>query len=78
MQSVSVTVPRFSRPPPKPREAEPPVMVRPESAAVTPLSIWKTRLFPPASMVSPAAGPSMVSSPRVSLSSSWPAVRVIV
>ena len=53
-------------------------MVRPESAAVTPLSTSKTRLFPPASMVRPAAGPVIVSSPPVSLSSSWPAVRVIV
>ena len=53
-------------------------MVRPESVAVTPLSTWKTPLFPPASMVRPAAGPVIVCSPPVSLSSSWPPVRAIV
>ena len=53
-------------------------MVRPESAAVTPLSTRKTRLVPPASIVTPAAGPAIVTAPLVSLSSSCPDVRAIV
>ncbi len=53
-------------------------MVNPESEAVTPLSIWKTRLWPPPLMVRPAAGPVIVCAPPVSFSSSWPRVSVIV
>ena len=56
----------------------PPVIVSPEMDAVTPASTWNTRLFPPASTVTPAAGPVIVSVPVVSLSSSWPPVRSIV
>ncbi len=53
-------------------------MVRPEIQAVTPLSISKTRLFPPPLMVTPAAGPVIVCVPPVSLSSSWLPESVIV
>ena len=38
-------------------------MVRPERVAVTPLSIWKTPLVPPPLIVTPAAGPVIVSRP---------------
>ena len=53
-------------------------MVRPESEAVTPLSICNTRLWPPPLMVTPAAGPVMVSVSVVLESSSSVPVRVIV
>ena len=53
-------------------------MVRPESAAVTPLSTRKTRLIPPPLIVTPAAGAAIVSVPPPLLSSSWPPVSVIV
>ena len=45
---------------------------------MTPLSTWNTRLSPPPLTVTPAAGPVIVCVPLVSLSSSWPPVRVIV
>jgi hypothetical protein len=53
-------------------------MVTPEIDVVTPWSTWKTRLCPPPLIVTPPAGPVIVSVPVVSLSSSWPEVRVIV
>ena len=77
VQSVSVIVPSLYRPPPYPA-VEPPEMVRPLRVAVTPLSTWNTRNSPPPLTVTPAAGPMIVSVPLVLLSSSWPAVNVIV
>ena len=41
-------------------------------------SIWNTRLFPPPSTVTPAAGPVIVSVSVVLESSSWLPVKVIV
>src|SRR5262249_13883167 len=49
-----------------------------EMDAVTIPSTWKTRLNPPPLTVTPAAGPVIASVPVVSLSSSWPPVRLIV
>ena len=70
---MSDSVPWLYRPPPfSLLVVEPPVMVRPESEAVTPELTWKTRLRPPPLTVTPAAGPVMVSVPPVSLSTSWP------
>ena len=54
------------------------MIVIPEIDAVTPLSIWNTRLAPPAFTVTPAAGPMIVVVPVVSLSSSWPRAKLIV
>ena len=72
VQSVSVLVPpSLYRPPPLPA-VEPPEMIRPLKVAVTPLSTWNTRLVPPPLIVTPAAGPVIVSVPLVLLSSSWP------
>ena len=70
--------PSLYRPPP--RNALPPLIVIPEIDAVTPPSIWNTRLAPPPLTVTPAFGPVIVSVPVISLSSSWPRVglRVIV
>jgi hypothetical protein len=56
----------------------PPVIVSPEMDAVTPVSTWNTRFCPPPLIVTPPAGPVIVSVPVMSLSSSWPWVRVIV
>ncbi len=53
-------------------------MVRPEIEAVTFWSTWRTRLLPPALTVRPAAGPVIVWTPVVSLSSSWLPLSVIV
>ena len=58
--------------------ALPPVMVSPEIVAVTPLSTWNTRPALLPLTVTPAAGPVIVVAPVVSVSSSWPPVRVIV
>src|SRR5262249_12800459 len=76
VQLVSVAVPRLYRPPPT--NALPPVIVSPERDAVTPPSIWNTRLALLPLIVTPAAGPVIVSVPLVLLSSSWVPVRVIV
>src|SRR5262245_22014105 len=76
VQLVSVAVPRLYRPPPT--DALPPVIVSPEIGAVTPPSIWNTRLALLPLIVTPAAGPVIVSVPLVSVSSSWPPLRVIV
>src|SRR6516225_6618377 len=80
VQLASVTLPpSLYRPPPLP-VVVPPLIVSPDIDAVTPPSIWNTRLAPPASTVTPFLGPTIVSVPVVSLSSSWPRVglRVIV
>ena len=53
-------------------------MVRPEIEAVTPLSTSKTRLIPSPLMVTPAAGPVIVSVSVVFESSSSVPERVIV
>ena len=45
---------------------------------MTPLSTLNTRLSPPPLTVTPAAGPVIVSVPPLLLSSSWPAVSVMV
>ena len=50
----------------------------PEIDAVTPPSTSKTRLFPPALTVTPAAGPVIVCFPPVSASSSWLPLSLIV
>ena len=42
-------------PPPR-LELEPPVMVSPESVAVTPDAIWKTPILPPPLIVTPVVG----------------------
>ena len=54
------------------------MIVSPEIDAVTPPSIWNTRLALLPLTVTPAAGPVIVSVPVVSLSSSWVPFRVIV
>jgi hypothetical protein len=54
------------------------VIVIPEIDAVTLGSTWNTRLFPPASTVTPLFGPVIVVAPVVSVSSSWVPLRVIV
>src|SRR6516165_7884461 len=80
VQLVSVTLPpSLYRPPPLP-VVVPPVIVTPDIDAVTPPSIWNTRLAPPASTLTPFFGPTIASVPVVSLNSSWPRVglRVIV
>ena len=78
VQSVRVTVPAFSRPPPE-SDAEPPVIVRPESEVVTLASTWNTPLALLPSMISRfAPGPSIVVTDLNSLSSSGPCVSVIV
>ena len=46
VQSVTVVVPSFSRPPPFP-VVEPPEIVRPLKLAVAPLSTWNTPTSPP-------------------------------
>ena len=53
-------------------------MVIPEIDAVTPASIWNTRLSPPPLTFTPTVGPEIVSIPVVLLSSSWLPARVIV
>ena len=53
------------------------MIVSPDRAAEAPASIWNTRLEPPPLTVTPAAGPLIVVV-AVSVSSSWPPVRVIV
>src|SRR6516165_9186801 len=74
VQLVSVTLPpSLYRPPPLP-VVLPPLIVSPDIDAVTPPSIWNTRLAPPASTVTPFFGPTISSVPVVSLSSSWPKV----
>ena len=78
VQLVSVAVPPSLYRPPPLSPALPPVIVSPEIDAVTPPSTWNTRLSPPPLTVTPAFGPVIVSVPVVSLSSSWPPVRVIV
>ena len=54
------------------------VMVRPEIDAVTPVSTWKTRVWPPPLIVTPAAGPVIVCVPVVLLNSSRSPASVIV
>ena len=76
VQSVSVAVPLLYRPPPP--LAVPPLIVSPEKDAVTPASTWNTRLSPPPLTVTPAAGPVIVVTPVVSVSSSCVPARVIV
>src|SRR6516164_3746031 len=80
VQLVSVTFPPSLYRPPPLSVVVPPLIVSPDIDAVTPPSIWNTRLAPPASTVTPFSGPTIASVPVVSLSSSWPSVglRVIV
>ncbi len=76
VQLLRVRAPEFCRPPPV--VVLPPVIVSPERDALTPASTWNTRLSPPPLTVTPPAGPMIVSSPDVSVSSSCLPVRVIV
>jgi hypothetical protein len=66
VQLVSVVAPLLYRPPPEP-EVEPPLIVRPESAAVTPLPTSNTLTVPPPlTVTSPASVSSIISGPAVS------------
>ena len=58
VQSASVAVPAVEHPAAYGDDLSmPPVMVRPETVAETPMSTWNTRLLPPPLIVTPAAGP---------------------
>jgi hypothetical protein len=61
-----------------PAERDLQIGIAKQTGAVTPASIWSTRLALLPLIVTPAAEPVIVSVPVVSLSSSWPPVRVIV
>ena len=84
VELVSVRVPELKIAPPLlSMPALPPVIVRFSSVAVTPeLTPMMRKSGVPAAvlraMVTPTDGPAMVVSPVVSVSVSWPAVRVIV
>src|SRR5262249_52049895 len=75
-QSLTVSAPKLSMPPPLPVPALPPAIVRPERDTVSPASTLKTRerLLPLTVSLS-APGPLIFTS---SVRSSWPLVRAIV
>ncbi len=76
VQSVSASEPWLYRPPPL--SALPPLIVSSDREADAPGLMANTRLALLPLIVTPAAGPVIVSVPVVSLSSSWVPARVIV
>src|SRR5260370_39865215 len=76
VQSVSASEPWLYRPPPL--SALPPLIVRSDRDADAPGLMANTRLALLPLIVTPAAGPVIVSVPVVSLSSSWVPPRGIV